>query len=58
MLVDVLLGADDGAVPTSSGLGLTGNLDRWTTDETHGAGSGPRNYFARDGGLSTSYPNA
>ena len=23
--------------------------DRWTTDETHGAGSGPRNYFARDG---------
>jgi pimeloyl-ACP methyl ester carboxylesterase len=46
---------DDGAVQTASGIGLDGTLDRWTTDEVHGPGSGPRSYFIRDGGQSTSY---
>ena len=55
-LADALLGgADDGAVQTVSGLGLSGKLDRWSTDETHSAGSGPRNYFTRDEVSSTSY---
>lgn len=51
----LLLGGDDGAVQTSSGKGLTGWVDRWTTDETHSNMIGPRNYFLRDGWLSTSY---
>ena len=51
----LLLGADDGAVPMASGLGLTGHLDRWQTDETHGDIFGSKNYFARDGGTSKSY---
>jgi len=56
MLFDrLLVGPDDGAVPTGSGLGLSGNLDRWQTDETHISTMGPRNYFSRDGGNSTSY---
>ncbi len=56
MLFDrLLVGSDDGAVPTGSGLGLSGNLDRWQTDETHISTMGPRNYFKRDGGDSTSY---
>ncbi len=56
MAADFLLpGADDGAVQAWSGAGLDGFVDRWRTDETHGSGSGPRNYFVRDGGQSTSY---
>ena len=50
-----LLRPDDGLVQTSSGTGLSGILDRFVTDETHGPGSGPRSYFIRDGGPSTSY---
>ena len=61
MAMDALIwGPDDGIVPTSSGTGLTGSLDRWTTDEVHGPGGdgfGPRTYFIRDGGVSTSYTN-
>ncbi len=52
---NLLIGPDDGAVPSWSGWGLSGHLDRRQTDETHIRSSGPRNYFARDGGLSTSY---
>lgn len=51
----LLVGPDDGAVPTGSGLGLFGDLDRWQTDEAHNSTIGPRNYFVRDGGDSTSY---
>lgn len=46
---------DDGAVETFSATGLSGWVDRWITDEVHGSGSGPRNYFIRDGGQSVSY---
>ena len=56
MLTDqLLIGPDDGAVQTGSGLGLSGNLDRWQTDETHASTIGPRSYFVRYGGDSTSY---
>jgi tripartite motif-containing protein 71 len=56
LLADGLLwGPDDGSVPTGSGLGLAGSLDRWRTDEAHTGALGPRNYFIRDGGDSTSY---
>jgi pimeloyl-ACP methyl ester carboxylesterase len=51
----LLSGGDDGLVQTDSGTGLGGIVDRWTTDEVHGANSGPRSYFIRDGGQSTSY---
>lgn len=46
----LLSGGDDGAVQTTSGLGLGGTVDRWTTDETHGTGSGPHSYFCEDDG--------
>ena len=54
-LYGLLPGPDDGLVQTSSGTGLLGILDRFVTDETHGPGSGPRSYFIRDSGPSTSY---
>jgi hypothetical protein len=54
-IMDVLVsGADDGIVPTSSAVGLSGLLDRWQTDENHNI-FGPRSYFARDGGASLSF---
>jgi len=63
MAMDALIwGPDDGIVPTDSGRAVfLGTFDRWTTDEVHGPGSGglfnfgPRTYFIRDGGTSTSY---
>ncbi|PKO20485.1 MAG: hypothetical protein CVU38_19825, partial [Chloroflexi bacterium HGW-Chloroflexi-1] len=54
-LYGLLPRSDDGLVQTSSGTGLSGMLDRFVTDEAHGPGSGPRSYFIRDGGPSTSY---
>jgi alpha-tubulin suppressor-like RCC1 family protein/pimeloyl-ACP methyl ester carboxylesterase len=55
-LMDALIvGPDDGIVPTLSGVGLAGTLDRGQTDEVHGTIFGPHAYFIRDGGLSTSY---
>ena len=51
----LIAGADDGIVPTLSGTGYAGLVDRWTTDETHGTNLGPRAYFVRDGADSTSY---
>jgi hypothetical protein len=52
-------GPDDGIVPTISGRATSlGTFDRWITDEVHGPGGdgfGPRTYFIRDGGASTSY---
>jgi len=56
MAMDAFLpGPDDGVIQTASGTGLSGTLDRFETDEVHGPGSGPRSYFIRDGGPSTSY---
>jgi len=51
----IIPGADDAIVPTVSGIGQAGIIDRLITDEVHGTGSGPRSYFIRDGGMSTSY---
>jgi hypothetical protein len=51
----IIPGPDDGTVPTESGRGVPGTADRWTTDEVHSDGLGPRSYFIRDGGQSTSY---
>ncbi len=48
-------GPDDGIVPTSSGTGLAGTLDRGKTDEVHGEIFGTHTYFTRDGGQSVSY---
>lgn len=43
------INSDDGAVGTYSGLGLANVSDTLRTQETHGSGSGPRNYFIWDG---------
>ncbi len=56
MALDAIIpGSDDALIPTSSGTGLSGTLDRWETDEVHSKGMGSRTYFIRDGGQSTSY---
>jgi len=52
----IIPGADDAIVPTISGIGQAGIIDRLITDEVHGTGSGKRSYFIRDhGSPSTSY---
>lgn len=51
----IIPGADDAMVPTISGIGQAGIIDRLITDEVHGTGSGPRSYFIRDSGPSISY---
>jgi len=56
MALDVIIrGPDDALIPTGSGTGLSGTLDRWETDEVHSKGCGSRSYFVRDGGQSLSY---
>lgn len=56
VLINGIIGPDDGITPTDSGLGfrLSGNFDRLETDENHNV-FGPRSYFIRDGGESVSY---
>jgi len=41
--------------PVATRQGLSGTIDRMTTDEVHASPVGPRDYFVRDGGLSQSY---
>ncbi|MCL4487778.1 MAG: alpha/beta fold hydrolase [Chloroflexi bacterium] len=50
---------NDVGVATDSALadGLSGAIDRMTTDEVHASMVGPRDYFVYDGGLSNSYLN-
>ena len=56
MALDVIIrGPDDALIPTGSGTGLSGTLDRWETDEVHSKGCGSRSYFVRDSGQSLSY---
>ncbi|MDP2936865.1 MAG: alpha/beta fold hydrolase [Dehalococcoidia bacterium] len=51
----IILGPDDGIVPTSSGMGLSGVSVSGSTDEVHFPPFGARSYFIRDGGTSLSY---
>jgi len=48
-------GEDDATVSVSSGLGLTGYLDRKETEEVHASQLGTKDYFKSDAGQSTSY---
>ena len=50
-------GHNDVGIPTNSARadGLSGTIDRMTTDEVHASMVGLRDYFLYDGGLSNSY---
>jgi hypothetical protein len=48
---------DDAAVPTTSGTGLAGSIDRLITNELHGPGTnfGPHTYFIKNNDANNSY---